>query len=57
MVFDDVDDVFGEDVDLPFDVLPDGGEVVEFGVRDVFEEGAPQGSVPRDVLKGELYFF
>jgi len=45
MVLDDVDDVFREGVDLPFDVLPHGDQVVELFVGDVFEQRAPQRPV------------
>ena len=57
VISDNVYNVFREDVDLPFDMLPDRGEVIQFFVRDVFEEGAPQWSVLCDGLKGLLYFF
>lgn len=45
MGLDDVDDVFREGVDLPFDVLPHGDQVVELFVGDVFEQRAPQRPV------------
>lgn len=52
VVLDDVDDVLRKGVDLPFDVLPYGDQVVELFVGDVLEQGAPQGPVLGDGAEG-----